>query len=239
MWDATRDAYGQLRSVTVPCSAPHYIEIVGGEAMSAAASDPYPGRDGMHQLIHTLCDVPARDYLGYAVDLGGRFTIGAIAPSQATWANGDRTMWCGIEARAPNGVVLSDDGNQAFTGVVKGQDQTYLLATGTCLAFDTNNEIRDGVPCSVAHAAEIVGTIDVHQLTELPTTEQQWSTVAYWPCHALATGYFGKDLPQDIRSGWFDIDASSWAAGRRSVQCFIGRYDAQGQLVTSPGPIRP
>jgi hypothetical protein len=41
-----------------------------------------------------------------------------------------------------------------------------------------------------------------------------------------------------VRAGWIPIADSSWSAGRRIVERTVGAYDANNNLVVSPGPLR-
>lgn len=76
---------GSVGSVTlVPCSAPHEAEVVG---MHRLEGDDWPGQEAVDDEVTAWCEMDSS-----AVELGFQGVV--WAPSESSWAQGDRTGVC-------------------------------------------------------------------------------------------------------------------------------------------------
>jgi hypothetical protein len=238
-WDVS--ATGQTPTSVVPCSSPHLIEMVEGIQLKAYGRwATYPSLNGWQFLINTECAQPVNAYLGYALNANGRFYLGAIFPLERAWADGQRTLWCGIEERTgadPSPVIGAPS---AFTGTVRGQDQTFLYAVGTCLPVgSTAGTFGQPTSCATPHLVEITGDVDIAGQTQsLPQNPDEWIAAIGQGCRNLAASYYGAPLPNGIEWGYLGIPQSSWDAGGRTVMCTIGQYDANNNPVAETGSLR-
>ena len=122
---------------------------------------------------------------------------------------------------------LPPDAGQPSGGTVNVLD----LAVGNCI--DSPADARRTVsqltllPCSAAHAAEIVAVIDLPYAPDAPypgdtEIEQQSLT----RCTAAFTTYVG--IPQDgsiYRADWYRVTEQGWASGDRSIDCLATSDD--------------
>jgi hypothetical protein len=220
-WDqsSTLSPDGRPTSI-VPCDSAHLGEILGYQEISGLGN-AWPGDPVLVQYSHTHCLGPAEQYLGYPLDPAGRFGVAAVLPTQLGWESGQRTMWCDLQLRGSAPTVAS------FTGSVKGANQSLLFAVGTCLPVASG----DPVPCTQPHGTEVTGNVDLTgKTTTWPGSQAQLQALVGGPCGQLAIAYLGGAYPPGVQSGWSDLAATSWAAGRRIVQCIVGKV-AFGQWV--------
>jgi len=228
-----------LATPDVPCTRPHLMEMTDKEVLTSYGSDaPYPGPAQWGQIDTAECGPPAERYLGYPLDPYGRFAASALEPTARGWGNGDRTLWCGIQLATPFGAPTSND-LIPFTGPVRGQDQTPVYVTGTCLSLGSSGTLGNPVPCTSVHSTELVGTVTITGVTSYPSSTDQWWAAVGAGCTRLATQYTGGSFPGGVRPGYLDFAPASWNAGRRTVECTVGWYDADGTLTTgSATPLR-
>lgn len=221
----------------VPCGDPHLVEMTSKVVLTTFSADAaFPDEAGWQQIDSADCGPPAERYLGYPLDPRGRFFPTSLRPTPLSWNAGDRTIWCGIAALPTAGPAPSE--LTPFTGAVRGQDQTLLYSTGTCLALGSPGSLGDPVPCDGVHAVEVVGTVSLAGQTTYPQGEDQWSSAVRPTCSQEAAQYVGGTLPAGVESGWLTFPESSWDAGRRVAQCTVGWYDADGTLTTGSAPLR-
>jgi hypothetical protein len=230
-WDQSAGLSPYARPVSiVTCTSPHLVEIVGLQQITGFGSD-YPGDTQLGAYTQSHCVPAAAQYLGYSLDPYGRFAANAIRPTPTGWLQGDRSMWCDLEMHGTASGPLP-----SFTGPVKGADQTWLFPVGTCLPPQGQGWVSESVPCTTAHVVEVTGNVDLTgKVSQLPTSETQWEATVGSACGRLAISYLGGSYPKGVESGWWDIEQSSWAAGRRVVQCVAGKTGGTGwQPVTTP-----
>jgi hypothetical protein len=225
-------------SALVPCSSPHLMEMTRKATLTQfSASAPFPDSATWIATADSVCGPIATAYLGYPLDPNGRFHTDWLTPGTGSWARGDRGLWCGIGSYAP-----LDQGTtgvfDAFTGVVRGQDQEWIYPTGTCFGLGTAGQRGPVVLCGGAHAFEVTGLTTLPSSSTFPTSDSQWDSAVGSQCEQLATAYKGGSLPAGIQSGWLPLEQSSWNAGERKVQCTIGWYDGAGNLVTGTGTLK-
>jgi hypothetical protein len=128
---------------------------------------------------------------------------------------------------------LADYHFQPFNGPAKGVDQTYLYGTGVCMSSGG----AGSVPCSLTHAYEITGTVDLHGLVQLPATDAAWDAATGPGCTDVSRTYVGGTFPPGVRAGSLKIDPSSWASGRRIVECTVEAFDASGNSIPTTGTL--
>jgi Septum formation len=231
-WDQNNPGLWSTETRVVPCSSTHLVEIVGRAALTDMSS--YPSEQQWAQIREERCAPEVAPYLGHGLDPFGKFGVGFLYPLPNAWAAGSREIWCGIAARPAAGTDLSLRQFQTFAGAVKGQDQTYLYGTGACLPMTPG----PSVPCTGPHGVEVSGTADLHGQVQRPRTSSEWAAAVGPACDTAGRSYVGGTYPVGVRWGWLNIEESSWSAGRRIVECTVGVYDANNNLVVSPGPIR-
>ncbi|HVW32467.1 MAG TPA: septum formation family protein, partial [Acidimicrobiia bacterium] len=127
-----------------------------------------------------------------------------------------------------------------FTGAVHGQPQALLWPTGSCLGGgDGTTTFAGTVPCTAAHLYEVVGPVDAGArfTTPPPAGSDQWSTRLGQDCAEVAAARLGR-LPAGVDTAVFPIDPASWAAGRRSTECVVARFDPRtGDPVPLTAPL--
>lgn len=236
-WNQDQPSSGERLTTVVPCSSPHLIEIVGEVTVPGGDSAPFPTEAQWTAFAPQFCGPLMQPYLGYALDPAGRFGTGEIHPLTDGWSMGRRKMWCGITGRGPDGSVWFDQKFPTFAGSVKGQDQTYLRAPGTCLAWTLDGRVGGAIACVQPHAAEITGVVTL-TTAELPETDEAWRAAAAAACEQSALQFAGGRLPSGVTGSWLTFEASSWAAGRRVVECTAMTLDATGHMTPESGSVR-
>jgi hypothetical protein len=222
----------------VPCSGLHLIEIIMAVTVPGGQAAPFPTEAEWQTFNDRLCGPLVLPYLGYPLDPAGQYLVEDIHPLPSGWSYSDRTMWCGIGAVWPSGIVHTADQFSPFAGTVKGHDQTYLYGTGTCLAQGSETRLGDTISCSEPHVVEITGTVAITNGV-LPATDQAWENAVGSRCHDVTLRYAGGHLPVGVTSNLLPVEASSWAAGRRTVECVAERPDGNGQLTAMSGSVHP
>ena len=99
----TRTPSGQNTDfLTVDCKKPHRFEVSAREDLRAYPSSEFgakgtlPDVKRQAELSQELCVGPTMRYLEGKLDPNGRYTISPILPPESSWAEGDRTMLCGV-----------------------------------------------------------------------------------------------------------------------------------------------
>ncbi len=221
-WDPTDPAEDVSTSV-VPCSEPHLIEMVSKATVPASVSS-YPDAAKWVDLATILCAKPVTSYLGYALDPAGRFQVSDIGPTPESWAQGDRTFWCGLDLGSTKGIP-----NLLFTGAVRGQSQEYLYPIGACLSVSAQGITNaDAVPCTQPHTYEVVGNASLASLPQLPQGSTALADAVRAQCATVASQYAGGALPAGVDWGYLGLAQASWNAGDRMVQCTIERVGSSG-----------
>lgn len=231
IWNQDISKGATKRTEVVPCEFDHLFENVSKYELQRQT---FPTETEWDSIIATDCADPVKTYLGYTLDPRGKFGIGAIKPTDDGWAQGDRTVHCGIQKVDPLFKKNSGDLTlPVFRGVVKGQDQTLLLPIGACyLADGTTNGV---VPCIQEHTYEVVGSTDISKARSLPASNSAWRSLTAASCTKQADVYAGGRLKGGLQASWLDFDQTSWDAGRRSTECIAVKYDTSGNAVAVPG----
>jgi len=202
---------------TVDCSRSHLFEQAGAVQLSGIpANAAMPDNQRFRQLVNERCTPLVVRYLGGKYDPNGAFRAGALRPSPKSWADGDRLLRCGLQRFSRSGALY------AITGKVSAQDQADIRPTGTCLGID-GRYIGDPVDCSLPHAIEAVGSIDLGQKfhDKFPQVSDQ-DAFLQPACSKMASDYAGGEKvisDKKLSVLWDNLTVESWAAGTRKVAC--------------------
>lgn len=218
----------------VDCAQPHLFEQAG--SVTLAADMALPDDRQWRQLVNERCTPVVVDYLGGKFDPDGRFRVGALKPSPAKWADGDRELRCGLQSASRSGALLP------LTGRAAESDQAAVHEPGTCLAID-GRTIGDPVDCSGPHAVETVGIVELSKKfpdAYPPVADQD----AYLQpeCAKIANEYAGSAeaiSDKGLTVYWDNITEESWNAGTRKVNCNLAALlpDRSG-FAPVTGPVR-
>ncbi|MGE3285712.1 MAG: septum formation family protein [Pseudonocardia sp.] len=201
-------------AAVVECAQPHLFEQAG--SVSLADQTVLPDERGFRQLVEERCTPVVLTYLGGRFDPDGRFRVGALKPSAAKWAEGDRELRCGLQSSSRSGAMFTTTGN------VAGSDQAAVQEPGTCLGID-GRTIGDPVSCAQPHAVETVGVVDLGPKfpDAFPKVEDQ-DAFLQPECARIAGEYAGD--PNAIEAKkltvyWDNLGEDSWKVGTRRVNC--------------------
>jgi hypothetical protein len=198
----------------VDCAESHLFEQAGTVQLTDQKELPDDGR--WRQLVRERCDPVVREYLGGRFDPDGRYRIGALKPSPAKWAQGDRELRCGLQSASRSGALYP------MAGRAMEQDQSAVHQPGTCLGID-GRTIGDPVDCAGAHAVEAVGVVDLASRfpDAFPAVDAQ-DEFLQTECTKIATAYAGGDeviADKKLTVYWDNLTEESWKAGTRRVNC--------------------
>jgi len=234
-WDQSAGS-GDRSPRIIACDQPHLIEITGRVDLSNRVA--FPSDADFETIKNQDCARLSEQFLGSPVDPGGRFQVSTIKPYPSTWAQGGKEVWCGFVATPRN---VHDDPflHPPFTGTVKGQDQTYLWGTGSCLALEAA-KIAGAVPCDQPHAYEVAGHVDASVFRTGPPAADPsaWNSRLGAACNTVAKAYASTPFPAGVQVAVLPFPAESWAAGRRTAECVLARPDAAGQPTTLLAALR-
>ncbi len=207
---------------TVSCSQPHLFEVTGTlELLDFDPQTPFPDDARWQQLVTERCTERTTQVLADRFDPFGRFTVGAIKPSEAGWVSGDRTLRCGVQATGRTGTLFPTAGS------VLAQDQSDVHPPGTCLGND-GKAVGDPVDCGGAHAVEVVGVVDLKGAFPggYPDEAAQ-DKLLNTECTRLAKDFAGGPAVignKGLTLFWGTLRAESWQAGSARVDCRLGAF---------------
>jgi Septum formation len=206
----------------VGCEQPHLFETVGSLNLSnmfgpAAA---FPSESAWLSLVEEKCTPLVSNFFDGRYDPFGRFTVGALKPSQPGWRNGDRSLHCGLQVVTRSGELYRVEGG------ARGQDQADVHPPGTCLGID-GVDVGDPVECSQPHTVEVVGILDLSVPFPEPDypDEAKQDDAAGPACTKLAEEYAGGPnvvTEKKLTVYWDTLRPESWHAGTRKVDCKLG-----------------
>lgn len=151
----------------------------------------------------------------------------AVGPTPDGWAMGDRTAHCTLQMHS-DGPLLTP-----FSGEVRGADQEQLYPTGTC-----GSVAAAPIPCSAAHTWQVTGNVDVTGTSSRPASDAAWQALVGTRCSTLTLAFLGGSYPAGVQSSWIPLEASSWTAGERTVQCVAVHFPPDGgSALTSTGSL--
>ncbi|MGH3917332.1 MAG: septum formation family protein [Pseudonocardiaceae bacterium] len=209
----------------VNCAEPHLFEVTATvdlndlDALDAHA--PFPDPASWRPLMTTHCTERTNQALADRFDPFGRFTVGAIKPSEDSWRRGDRTLRCGVQYSGRSGVLY------LTTGSVVGQDMSDVHSPGTCLGND-GKAVGEPTDCAGPHAIEVVGVVDLSNAFpgDHPDEGAQ-DGVLDAECTRLAGEFAGGPdvvTEKKLTVFWETLRPESWQAGSRRVDCRLGAF---------------
>ncbi|MEV4311325.1 septum formation family protein [Actinocrispum sp. NPDC049592] len=206
----------------IGCDQPHLFEVTGDVDISGEhGKDEAPlSLDAWRDIAKQKCAKSAADYLGGKLDPFGKFSVGALKPSDDQWRSGDRKLRCGLQRAGLTGKTLVPT-----TGTAVKQDQSDIYDPGTCLAL-VGKTVGDPVPCTNGHAYEIVGVVDLGKVFTqggFPSEEQQQAAMLDQCTKQVAT-YSGNANLQEkkLTLTWDTRKQESWDAGSHQAVCKVG-----------------
>ncbi|MET8773649.1 septum formation family protein [Nocardia sp. NPDC050713] len=212
--------------VKVSCGSRHLFEVAADIDMSRypgvefGPGSRFPDSLRLTELKEEHCVPSVQQYMNGKFDPRGRYVVGLMYPSPEGWKNGDRTLRCGLQFSGSTGTPLPSQGSAVE------HDQSRVFQAGTCLGINQNLP-TDPVDCAQAHAVEIIATVDLGaHFTGGPPAKEEQDKYVEEQCANAATDYLGS--PEAIRDKtltlFFDyVDARSWLAGSRKLDCMIGK----------------
>ena len=235
----------------VSCSQPHLFEVTGTlDLVDFGAQSAFPDLVRWQQLVTERCTQRTTQTLAGHFDPFGRFTMGAIKPSEAGWRDGDRTMRCGVQSVGRTGMLFPT------TGSVLQQDQSNVHPPGICLGND-GKAVGDPVDCAGPHAVEMVGVVDLKgSFPQGYPEEAAQDRVLNPECTRLAKEFAGGSAVvanKGLTLFWETLRPESWQAGSTRVDCRLGAFlpDRSGfapvtgsvkgpvQVGKQPAPVAP
>jgi hypothetical protein len=206
----------------VSCDEDHLFEVVG---LADLKSDhgpraPMPDEQAWRELTKEHCGPLVEDYLDDPLDPEGKLTIGVLRPDEKQWADGNRTLHCGLQWVGPGG------GLQVLTQAANDLDQSYVWEPGTCLAI-VDKTVGDPIGCDAQHSYEIVATVDLSKEFDSYPSEKKQKEWLEPKCAKLVYKYTGgksvKALAEDgLILSWDTRSEESWKAGSKLVNCKVG-----------------
>jgi hypothetical protein len=206
----------------VSCAQPHLFEVTGAlDLLDFGAGAAFPDPARWQQLVTQRCTERTTQALANHFDPFGRFTVGAIKPSEAGWLRGDRTLRCGVQAAGRTGTLFPT------TGTVLAQDQSDVHPPGTCLGND-GKAVGDPVDCAGPHAIEVVGVVDLKGAFPTGYPDEATQDRALNPeCTRLAKDFSGGPAVaanKGLTLFWETLRVESWQAGSTRVDCRLGAF---------------
>jgi len=205
------------------CAQPHLFEVSGTVDLDGEFGDDatFPTEETWRRLVAERCTPLSSRFLRGRFDPFGRFSVGAIKPSAASWRSGDRELRCGLQVVGRSGALYPTVGSAAT------QDQSDVHAPGTCLGIDGVG-VGDPVDCAQPHAVEIVGVVDLGAAFPggYPDEAAQDGLMSQ-ECTRLAAEFAGG--PEVVGEKGLIVFSEtlrpeSWEAGSRRVDCRLGTF---------------
>jgi Septum formation len=206
----------------VNCAQPHLFEVTGTVDLDDFDDQaPFPDQERWEQLVTERCTQRTTQALADRFDPFGRFTVGAIKPSEAGWLGGDRTLRCGVQTAGRTGTLFPTAGS------VLEQDQSDVHPAGVCLGND-GKALGDPVDCAASHAVELVGVVDLKgSFPDGYPDEAAQDRVLNTECTRLAKEFAGGPevaANKGLTLFWATLRAESWQAGSTRVDCRLGAF---------------
>jgi Septum formation len=221
-WD--EGGAGDVVTEVVDCSQPHRVQIA--EEVDGPEGEDYPSPAAWDAFLDNECRAAAERYLGFALDPHGRITPYGIMPLEDSWSLADRRVWCGVsiyQPGAPEGTSTED----AHTA-----EQAFHHAVGDCISVPPDGSVAV-VACDQPHHMEITARADFGDLASLPADDQIGAR-----CQPTVDAYLGHPPVEPWRAGHEGLVQPSWDAGTRTAHCFVGQFDAAGNLIAVTGSAR-
>ena len=219
--------------VELDCAEEHLFEVTDTIDLSTYPGSefgpdaPWPDSLRLTELREEHCVSAANRYLNGQFDPRGKYAVGLMYPSNDGWTNsGDRILRCGLQIPGLSGNPLPK------TGRVAEGDQSKVYDPATCLGISQNLP-TDPTDCAQEHAVEISATVDLSsKFSGGPPAKDEQDQFMEEECGRLTNDYLGGPhvLRDKTLTVFFDyIDARSWLAGSRKLNCMIGKgVDQEG-----------
>ncbi|MGM1064965.1 septum formation family protein [Saccharothrix sp. Mg75] len=218
----------------VDCAGQHLFEVTGVSDISASHGPqaPFPDDAAWQQISQDNCVQLSMAYLGNKFDPFGKYTVGPLNPGERLWAQGQRTLRCGLQVAGPAGGLLPS------FGTARTQDQSDVYDPGVCLGITEALGVGDPVECAKPHTFEIVGVVPLPP-GDFPAPEAQDELMA-GECARISAEYTGgMDLKAEgLIVTWDTRAPESWAAGSHLANCKIGAVPVEGGLAAWQGSVR-
>lgn len=228
--------------VELDCANKHLFEVTDTIDLSR-----YPGSEfgpdsrwpdslRLNELREEHCVPAAQRYLNGKFDPRGRYAVGLMYPSNDGWTkSGDRILRCGLQIPGLSGNPLPK------TGRVADGDQSKVYPTGTCLGINQNLP-TDQVDCAEEHSVEMSAVVDLGaRFPDGPPSKEEQEKFLEEECGRVSNDYLGGPdvLRNKTLTVFFDyIDARSWLAGSRKLNCMIGKGTDQEGFAPIVGSAR-
>lgn len=207
----------------VSCAKAHRFEVSAREDLGQYPTSEFgpdaqrPHLERQHQLTDELCVGPTLRYLKGRYDPEGRYSISPILPPASAWAEGDRTMLCGVMVPDAEGRSVET------TGLAAETDQSRVFGKDACVQVKDNTPNQ--VPCAVDHTWQVTDTIDLSEVFHdaWPPVDKQ-NDFLNKRCTDAAREYLGGDDPlyySTLTPFWTTIHSQSWEAGSHTVNCAL------------------
>jgi hypothetical protein len=206
---------GTADTQVVDCSQPHLIEMAGSVDLhdDPTVGRTYPNEQAWDVIIARSCDPVVATHFGGAVDPNGRWRVSAIHPREDGWAQGDRTVWCGLISGDADGVGATGAWVSS-SGPADLSAQAVERPVGQCRAIQPSGSTA-AVDCAQAHQLEFVGMAVLPDAGAYPGQEAVQAA-----CLRLVQPYVGSSAA--FSYGSWGFDDRSWDAGVRRVNCVVG-----------------
>ena len=177
-----------------------------------------PDLDRQAQLREELCQGSTLNYLDGQFDPAGKYSIAPILPPADAWANGDRTMLCGLQTTNEEGIP------QRTEGRVSEVDQANIAQPGECREISDGQVLRT-VDCAQPHQMETISVVNLAEEFSrgTPSIDDQNDFLAS-RCADDAIAYLGDEenlYQSTLQPYWGTISETSWNGGTRSVNCSL------------------
>jgi Septum formation len=214
----------------VDCDAPHLFQVSVQRTVPDSPGRFYPTPETWERQIDVVCRPGAATLLGKAYDPYGAFALQAIRPTRAAWADGDRTIWCGL-GRAGGWDWIHQDARTA--------DQTPLYKIGGCFHRDPESDRSPSVACTSPHELEVTGRVVYTDGEEAEATTPPAGRAVIPRCQLVTEQYLGGPVPPPWVVIRGVIQPASWDAGRRVTHCMVAQVSDDGEdYRTVTGSIR-
>ena len=198
----------------VDCTQAHLFEQAGTVLLADQKDLPDDGR--WRQLVRERCDPVVKQYLSGRFDPDGRFRIGALKPSPAKWAQGDRELRCGLQSASRSGALYP------MAGKAVEQDQAAVHAPGTCLGIDGRDDRRpDRLHGRTRSRRSGSSTSGRSSTTSSPRSTRRTTTCRPSARRSPPSTRAARMIIGDkkLTVYWDNLTEDSWKAGTRRVNC--------------------
>ena len=222
-WDVGSDGNFSNFNVT-DCADEHRFEVATVENLAIYPTSEFgpeaeiPDLDRQAQLREELCQGSTLNYLDGQFDPAGKYSIAPILPPADAWANGDRTMLCGLQTTNEEGIP------QRTEGRVSEVDQANIAQPGECREIGDDQVLRT-VDCAQPHQMETISVVNLAEEFSrgTPSIDDQNDFLAS-RCADDAIAYLGDEenlYQSTLQPYWGTISETSWNGGTRSVNCSL------------------